>query len=63
MYFHLQLVYCALKHLKDNFKHYLQNNVGMEKGLRESVMDKIFGAEGITDANWTVDFETKSANL
>ena len=51
------------KHLKDNVKHYLQNNVGMEKGLRETVMDKIFGAQGITDANCTVDFETKSENL
>lgn len=51
------------KHLKDNVKHYLQNNVGMEKGLRESVMDKIFGAQGITDVNCTLDFESRSEDL
>ena len=51
------------KHLKDNVKHYLQNNVGMEKSLRESVMAKIFDAEGITDANCTVDFESRSEDL
>lgn len=51
------------KHLKDNVKHYLQNNVGMERGLRESVMDRIFGEEGITDANCTVDFQSRSEDL
>ena len=51
------------KHLKDNVKHYLQNRVGMEQPIRESVMDKIFGTDGITDANCTIDFESKSNEL
>lgn len=51
------------KHLKDNVKHYLQNNVGMEKSLRENVMSKIFGEDGITDANCTIDFESRSEDL
>ena len=51
------------KHLKDNVKHYLQNNVGMEKGLRENVMSRIFGEDGISDANSTIDFESRSEDL
>ena len=51
------------KHLKDNVNHYLQNNVGIEKGLRENVMSRIFGEDGITDANSTIDFESRSEDL
>ena len=51
------------KHMKDNVKHYLQNKVGMEQPIRECVMDKIFGTDGIADANCTIDFEAKSDEL
>ena len=51
------------KHLKDNVKHYLQNNVGMDKGVRDNVMSKIFGEDGVTDANCTLDFENRSGEL
>ena len=51
------------KHLKDNVKHYLPNNIGMEKGLRENVMSRIFGEDGISDANSTIDFESRSEDL
>ena len=51
------------KHLKDNVKHYLQNNVGMDKIFRERVMHKIFGEDGITDANCTIDFECRAEGL
>lgn len=45
-------VLCS-KHLKDNVKHYLQNNVGMGKVFHYRVMNKIFSEDGITDANCT----------
>ena len=32
----------------------------MEQPIRESVMDKIFGTDGITDANCTIDFVSRS---
>ena len=50
-------------HLKDNVKHYLLNRECMEQPIREIVMDKIFGTDGITDANCTNDFESKSNEL
>ena len=49
--------------MKDNVKHYLQNKVRMEQPIRECVMDKIFGTDGIADANCTIDFEAKSDEL
>ena len=51
------------KHLKDNVKHYLQNNVGMDKAYRDTVINKIFGEDGTTDANCTIDFETRTEEL
>ena len=35
----------------------------MEQPIRESVMDKIFGTDGITDANCTIDFVSRSEEL
>ena len=35
----------------------------MEKGLRKNVMSRIFGEDGITDANSTIDFELRSEDL
>ena len=35
----------------------------MEKGLRENVMSRIFGENGITDASSTTDFESRSEDL
>ena len=60
---HTHLLFLCTKHLKDIVKHYLQNRVGMEQPIRESVMDKIFGTDGITDANCTIDFESKPNEL
>lgn len=55
--------YLCTKHLKDNVKHYLQNNVGMDKSQRDNIMQKIFGTGGIIGANSTIDFETRSGDL
>ena len=51
------------KHLKDNIKHYCQNKVGMHTKDRENIMDSLFGQDGIADANTTIEFDTKSAEL
>ena len=35
----------------------------MEQSIQEFVMDKIFGTDGITNANCTIDVESKSEEL
>jgi len=61
--FPLATRYLCTKHLKDNVRHYLQNKIGVEKGERDIIMAQIFGTGGITDANNTIDFESRSEHL
>ncbi|KAK3101746.1 hypothetical protein FSP39_006084 [Pinctada imbricata] len=51
------------KHLKDNLSDYLKNRAGLTASERKSIMDKIFGDEGIVLANDTFDFEETSIAL
>ncbi|KAL3859058.1 hypothetical protein ACJMK2_009294 [Sinanodonta woodiana] len=55
--------YLCTKHLKDNVRHYLQNKIGIVKGERDVIMAKIFGTGGITNANTTIDFDSRSEDL
>lgn len=49
------------KHMKDNVKHYLQNRVGVDTNERKEIMDSLFGALGIANADDTIDFEEKKS--
>ena len=53
----------VIKNLKYQQKQNLQNNVGMDKAYGDTVINKIFGEDGITDANCTIDFETRTEEL
>ncbi|KAL3837127.1 hypothetical protein ACJMK2_022508 [Sinanodonta woodiana] len=55
--------YFCTKHLNDNVRHYLRNKIGIVKGEREVIMAKIFGTGGITNANITIDFDSRSEDL
>ena len=55
--------YLCTKHLKDNIKHYCQNKVGMTKTDRDNIMNKLFGDDGVVEADTTIEFETKSEQL
>ena len=55
--------YHCTKHLKDNIKHYCQNKVGMTKTDRDNIMNKLFGDDGVVEADTTIEFETKSEQL
>ena len=46
--------YLCTKHLKDNIKHYCQNKVGMTKTDRDNIMNKLFGDDGVVEADTTI---------
>ncbi|KAL3858648.1 hypothetical protein ACJMK2_008911 [Sinanodonta woodiana] len=55
--------YLCTKHLNDNVRHYLQNKIGIVKGERDVIMVEIFGTGGITNANTTIYFDSRSEDL
>jgi hypothetical protein len=48
------------KHLKDNFKHYIQDKIGIDVKERQHLMNVVFGQNGLTNADTTLMFEERS---
>ena len=51
------------KHLRENVQFYLQSKVGTERGQRQAIVNSIFGADGLLNADTTIEFETRSQQL
>ena len=53
--------YClCTRHLKSGTKEYMQKKVGVPQKERITIAKKIFGKDGLVDANSTIEFEKKS---
>ncbi|CAG2197500.1 unnamed protein product [Mytilus edulis] len=51
------------KHLKDNVQHYLQDRVGVSTQERKTIINTIFGDQGIASADDTLQFARADSEL
>lgn len=54
-------LYCMI-HCKDNVRHHL-TSVGMAVGVRETILSKLFGSNGVADAHDDIEEENRTTEL